>query len=67
MEILFFLVPLALLLSGVGLALFFGAVATGQFEDLDGDGARFLLEPSPSPRPAAASSAERSRCRPSRS
>lgn len=45
MEILFVLVPLALLLSGAGLALFFRAVASGQFEDLDGDGARFLLEP----------------------
>lgn len=47
MEILFFLVPLALLLSAAGLALFFGAVGSGQFEDLDGDGARFLLEPPP--------------------
>lgn len=47
MEILFFLVPLALVLSGIALALFFGAVSTGQFEDLDGDAARFLLEPPP--------------------
>ncbi len=47
MEILFILVPLALLLSAAGLALFFKAVGSGQFEDLDGDGARFLLESTP--------------------
>ncbi len=43
MEILFFLIPLAITLSGIGIALFFYAVDSGQFEDLDGDGARFLL------------------------
>lgn len=47
MEILFVLVPLALLLSGIGLVLFFKAVGSGQFEDLDGDGARLLLDPPP--------------------
>lgn len=45
MEILFVLVPLALLLSGVAVSLFFMAVHSGQFEDLDGDAARFLIEP----------------------
>jgi cbb3-type cytochrome oxidase maturation protein len=45
MEILFFLVPLAVLMSALGLGLFFLAVGSGQFEDLDGDGARFLLDP----------------------
>ena len=44
MEILFFLVPVAVALSGVALVLFFKAVGTGQFEDLDGDAARFLIE-----------------------
>lgn len=47
MEILFVLVPIALLLSAAGLTLFFKAVGSGQFEDLDGDGARFLLESTP--------------------
>lgn len=44
MEILFVLVPAALLLSGVGMFLFFKAVRDGQFEDLDADGVRFLLD-----------------------
>lgn len=44
MEILFVLVPLALVLSGLALFGFFRAVESGQFEDLDGDGARFLLD-----------------------
>ncbi len=44
MEILFFLVPVAVALSGVALVLFFKAVGTGQFEDLDGDAGRFLLD-----------------------
>lgn len=44
MEILFLLVPIALVMSGVGLLLFLNAVRSGQFDDLDGDGARFLLE-----------------------
>lgn len=47
MEILFVLVPIALALSAVALGLFFKAVGTGQFEDLDGDAARFLLESPP--------------------
>ena len=47
MEILFFLVPVAILLSVVALGLFFVAVGQGQFEDLDGDGARFLLDSTP--------------------
>ncbi len=43
MEVLLLLVPLALMLSGVALFFFFQAVKSGQFEDPDGDGARFLL------------------------
>ncbi len=46
MEILFFLVPLALLLSGLGLATFFWAVGSGQFEDLEGEASRILMEDS---------------------
>lgn len=44
MEILFLLIPLALLLSGIALVAFFRAVEGGQFEDLEGDGVRFLLD-----------------------
>lgn len=44
MEILFFLVPIALALSGVGLACFFWAVGNGQFDDLEGEANRLLLE-----------------------
>lgn len=42
MEILFFLVPLAILLSALGLYGFFVAVKDGQYEDLDADSMRFL-------------------------
>lgn len=44
MEILFFLVPVALLLSAGAVYLFYRAVRDGQFEDLDADGVRFLLD-----------------------
>ncbi len=46
MEVLLILIPVALVLSGLALAFFFAAVTSGQFEDLDGDGARILLEDS---------------------
>lgn len=44
MEVLFFLVPTALFLSGLGVYGFFLAVRQGQFDDLDADGVRFLQE-----------------------
>ncbi len=44
MEVLFVLVPVALLLSGVALTAFFVAVKNGQYEDLDADGVRFLQD-----------------------
>lgn len=44
MEILFLLVPAALMLSSVALVAFFWAAGDGQFEDPDGAACRILLE-----------------------
>ena len=39
-----YLIPIALFLGLVGLAAFFWAMRSGQFEDMDGAGARILIE-----------------------
>lgn len=39
-----YLIPIALLLGLLGLTAFFWAMRSGQFEDLDGAGARILLD-----------------------
>ena len=39
-----YLIPIALLLGLLGLGAFFWAMRSGQFEDLDGAGARILIE-----------------------
>ena len=44
MNILLLLIPIALLLGGLGLAAFLWALKSGQFEDLDGAAERILLE-----------------------
>ena len=44
MDILFFLVPVALLLAGVALWAFFWAVRNGQFDDTTTPAIRILLE-----------------------
>jgi cbb3-type cytochrome oxidase maturation protein len=41
---LIYLIPIALLLGLAGLAAFFWAMRSGQFEDMDGAGARILIE-----------------------
>jgi cbb3-type cytochrome oxidase maturation protein len=41
---LIYLIPIALLLGLTGLAAFFWAMRAGQFEDMDGAGARILIE-----------------------
>ena len=43
MNALLFLIPAALLLGGLGLAAFLWSVRSGQFDDLDGEAQRILL------------------------
>jgi cbb3-type cytochrome oxidase maturation protein len=52
MTILLVLVPLGLVLLGLAIAAFIWAVRHGQFEDLDGEAMRILLDddvPAPAP------------------
>jgi cbb3-type cytochrome oxidase maturation protein len=44
MNILYFLVPLALLLAGVGVWAFIWSVKSGQFEDVETPGIRMLFD-----------------------
>lgn len=44
MNTLFFLIPVALFLGGVGLVAFVWALRSGQYEDLDGAAERILLD-----------------------
>lgn len=44
MEVLVYLIPVALLMGVAGLVAFFWALKTGQFEDLDGAGMRILID-----------------------
>ena len=44
MNILLYLIPIALTLGVVGLAAFFWAMRSGQFEDLDGAAHRILRD-----------------------
>lgn len=41
---LLFLIPVALGMGGLGLAAFFWAMRSGQFEDLDGAAQRILID-----------------------
>ena len=44
MEILSFLIPISLILGGIGLAAFFWALKTKQFDDPAGDANRILTK-----------------------
>lgn len=44
MNILFFLIPLGLLILGLAVWAFFWAVGSGQFDDLDTPATRILLD-----------------------
>ena len=44
MNVLIFLIPIALVLGGVGLAAFFWSLRSGQYDDLDGAAERILLD-----------------------
>lgn len=50
MNVLLYLIPLALLLGGIWLAAFFWCLKSGQFNDLDGDGWRSLEDKRPVPK-----------------
>lgn len=44
MTILLFLIPVALVLGGLGLAAFLWALKSGQYDDLEGAASRILYE-----------------------
>lgn len=49
MTILMLLIPISLLLGGLGLAAFWYALRSGQFDDPEGDARRILGEDDPDP------------------
>lgn len=59
MNVLYVLVPLALVLAGGGVAAFRWAVRSGQFDDLDTPALRVLLDDEPAPDPPAPDSPDR--------
>ena len=44
MEVLYFLIPLSLAFVGLGIVIFFWAVKSGQYEDLEGPAHRILFD-----------------------
>jgi len=63
MEVIFILLPLALLIAGVMLALFIWAVRSGQYDDLETPAYRILFDddhavPRPATEPGGGSEAE---------
>jgi len=44
MNVLLILIPVALILGGIGLAAFIWSIRTGQFDDLDGAARRILSD-----------------------
>jgi cbb3-type cytochrome oxidase maturation protein len=44
MSVLLYLIPLALLLGSIALAAFIWALKSGQYDDLDGDARRILID-----------------------
>lgn len=51
MTILIILIPVTLVMGAVGLGAFFWSLRSGQYEDLEGDGARILFEDTDAPLP----------------
>jgi cbb3-type cytochrome oxidase maturation protein len=47
MEVLYLLVPLAVLIAGLIAALFFWSIKSGQFDDLEGPAHRILMDDEP--------------------
>lgn len=58
MEVLYILVPLAIVVAAIALGAFFWAVKTGQFDDLDTPAARVLFDEDP-PKPAEKSTQDK--------
>jgi cbb3-type cytochrome oxidase maturation protein len=52
MEVLVYLVPLALALGGLGLAAFLWSLKSGQYDDLDGAAWRAIADDEPAPAPS---------------
>lgn len=48
MNVLLILIPVALVLGGIGLAAFIWSIRSGQFDDLDGAAQRILIDDDPS-------------------
>lgn len=44
MNILFILIPVSIILGGLGLAAFLWTLKSGQYDDVEGDAARILLD-----------------------
>ena len=44
MDIILLLIPAALMVSGVAIIVFFWSVRSGQFEDLEGDAYRIIMD-----------------------
>ncbi|MDH3513608.1 MAG: cbb3-type cytochrome oxidase assembly protein CcoS [Gammaproteobacteria bacterium] len=53
MEILYLLVPLAVIIAGVIVWAFLWSIRSGQFDDLEGPAHRILMDEEDSPRPRA--------------
>lgn len=47
MQIFLFLIPISIALGALGVGAFLWAIRSRQFQDLEGDGARVLLERKP--------------------
>lgn len=50
MNVLVFLIPVSLILGGIGLAAFLWSLRSDQYEDLEGDAWRILSEDDDAPR-----------------
>ena len=44
MDILLYLIPIALLLGGIGLTAFFWSLRSGQYDDMEGAAHRILID-----------------------
>ncbi|MGM0560727.1 MAG: cbb3-type cytochrome oxidase assembly protein CcoS [Pseudomonadota bacterium] len=50
MNVLFYLIPISLLLGGIALAAFFWSLKSGQYDDLNGAAERILYDEDEPPR-----------------